>query len=194
MQEENQGTFGIKGGWPLDRVIAEPTQNFDANVHIEFNQQYVRFFRWVRKFSIIDETALSRISGTSAGQGNQARAIKGNIGEFELFAQGVPQRVVYVTRMANLGSIANFGRLHWAGTSMRMENGIAVTDPDAAAWLKAEVRVGRDPDPAVYHEWTNIGREKEVSRPHYEKLTALLDRDLFAIAELAACANDAGGE
>ena len=101
-------------------------------------------------------------------QGNQARAIKGNIGEFELFAQGVPQRVVYVTRMADLGSIANFGRLHWAATSMRMVDGIAVEDPDALVSVKVEVRTGRDEVPDIYHEFTNTGLEKEVTRARYE--------------------------
>ena len=50
-------------------------------------------------------------------------------------------------------------------------------DPKADVWLTAEVRVGRDDDPAVYHEYTNTGREKEVSRATYESLSAVLGRD-----------------
>ena len=60
---------------------------------------------------------------------------------------------------------------------MRLVDGVAVEDPDAEVWLQAEVRVGRDDSPATYHEYTNIGREKEVSRERYEGLTALLNRD-----------------
>ena len=168
VQEENQGTFGIKGGWPLDRVIAEPTQNFDANVHIEFNQQYVRFFRWVRKFSIIDETALSRVSGTSAGQGNQARALLGTISEFEVYGDGFPKRATYRSKITDLGIEQNFGRLFFAATPMRIVGGEAVETPDAEAFVEIEVRTGRDPDPNIYHEYTVTGKEKEVHRDRYE--------------------------
>ncbi len=158
-----------KGGNDLlERVVANVGENFDPTVHIDFPRQYVRFMRWRRQLSLIDEEALSGCRDCGA-QGNQARAIKGNIGEFELFAQGIPQRVVYVTRIADMGTIANFGRLHWAMTAMRMQDGIAVEDPDAVVSVKVEVRSGRDEVPDIYHEFTNTGLEKEVSRERYDK-------------------------
>jgi hypothetical protein len=158
-----------KGGNDLlERVVANVGENHDPTVHIDFPRQYVRFMRWRRQLSLIDEEALSGCRDCGA-QGNQARAIKGNIGEFELFAQGIPQRVVYVTRIADLGTIANFGRLHWAMTAMRMQDGIAVEDPDAAVSVKVEVRSGRDEVPDIYHEFTNTGLEKEVGRERYDK-------------------------
>ena len=132
IQQENQGTFGIKGGWPLATIIAEPTQNFNANVRIGFDQQYVRFFRWVRKFSIIDETALTRITGTSAGQGNQARALLGTISEFEVYGDGFPKRATYRTAITDLGIEQNFGRLLFAATPMRIIDGAAVATPETA--------------------------------------------------------------
>ena len=165
------------GGRDLfEQVIANVGANFDPVVRIDFPRQYVRFFRWRRQTSLADEEALN-ICRDCGGQGNQAIALKGSIGGFEVFGQGIPQRVVYLSQVVDLGQVVNFGRLHWAGTPLRLVDGAVVEDPDAPAWLKARVRVGRDDSPATYHEYTNIGREKEVSREHYESLTAQLNRD-----------------
>ena len=151
----------------LEKVIADVAENLDPTIHLDFPREYVRFIRWRRQLSILDEEALGGCRDCGA-QGNQARAIKGNIGDFELFALGVPQRVIYVTKIADLGSIINFGSLHWAATPMRMANNIAVQDPDAPVSVKVEVRSGRDDTPDIYHEFTNTGLEKEVSRQRYE--------------------------
>ena len=165
------------GGRDLfEQTIANVGANFDPVVRIDFPRQYVRFFRWRRQTSLADEEALN-ICRDCGGQGNQAIALKGSIGGFEVFGQGIPQRVVYLSQVVNLGQVVNFGRLHWSGTPLRLVDGAVVADPDAPVWLKAKVRVGRDDSPATYHEYTNIGREKEVSREHYESLTAQLNRD-----------------
>jgi len=160
----------------FEKVVANVGANFDPTVHIDFQRQYTRFFRWRRQESLADAEALNTCA-TCGGQGNQAIALKGSIGGFEVFAQGIPQRVIYLSQVIDLGRVLNFGRLQWAATPMRQVNGVAVEDPDAEVWVQAEVRVGRDGDPVTYHEYTNIGREKEVPREHYESLTALLNRD-----------------
>ena len=158
-----------KGGNDLlEKVVANVAENFDPTVHIDFPRQYVRFIRWRRQLSVLDEEALSGCRDCGA-QGNQTRAIKGNIGDFELFALGVPQRVIYVTKIVDLGSIANFGRLHWAATPMRMEGDRAIAAPNAPVSVKIEMRTGRGDAPDIYHEFTNTGLEKEVSRERYEK-------------------------
>ena len=168
IQEENSDIFAIKGPLPLARIVAEPTQNFAPDVHIGFDQQYVRFFRWARKFSIIDETALTRVSGSSGGQGNQARSLLGTISEFEVYGEGFPKRATYRSKIIDLGAEQNFGRLFFTATPMRFVAGEAVEAPDARAFAEIEVRTGRDADPNIYHEYTVTGKEKVVSRDHYE--------------------------
>ena len=168
IQEENSEVFAVKGPQPLARIVAEPTENFAPDVHIDFNQQYVRFFRWARKFSIIDETALTRVSGTSGGQGNQARSLLGTISEFEVYGQGFPKRATYRSKIIDLGAEQNFGRLFFTATPMRVIHGEAVEAPDAQAFAEIEVRTGRDDDPNIYHEYTVTGKEKVVSRARYE--------------------------
>ena len=168
IQEENSEIFAVKGPQPLARVVAAPTENFAPDVHIGFDQQYVRFFRWARKFSIIDETALTRVSGTAGGQGNQARSLLGTISEFEVYGKGFPKRATYRSKIIDLGAEQNFGRLFFAATPMRVVAGEAVEAPDARAFVEVEVRTGRDDDPNIYHEYTVTGKEKVVSRARYE--------------------------
>ena len=160
----------------FEQVVANVAENYDPTVHIDFPRQYARFFRWRRQLSLVDEEAYD-ICRDCGGQGNQARALKGSVGGYEVFAHGIPQRVVYLSKIVDLGQVVNFGRLHWSATPMRLRDGAPVEDSEAEVWVMAELRTGRDDDPATYHEFTNISREKVVSRERYEELSPQLNRE-----------------
>jgi len=177
------------GVLPLEKIVAEVGENFESDIRIDFPKQYVRFVRYARKLSDLDAEDLNRCGQTvvgenadnaqatregCAGQGNLAVALKGTIADFELFGEGVPKRVLYKTKITDLGLEQNFGRLFFAATPMRMVDGVAVETPDANAWVEIEVRAGRDDDPNLYHEFTILGGEKVVSRERYEN--ELIDR------------------
>ena len=146
---------------PLSTVIADVNSNFEPHVRIDFTRQYLRFFRYRRTLSLLDEDA-------QAKSGNVAIALIGSISEFQLFAQGVPRQAIYKTKITDLGEPVNFGRLFWQATKFRMVDGTPVETPDAAAQVKIEMRTGLDDDPAVYHEYMDTGLERVVSRDHYE--------------------------
>ena len=146
---------------PLSTVIADVNSNFEPQVRIDFARQYLRFFRYRRTLSLLDEEA-------QAKSGNVAIALIGSISEFQLFAQGVSQRAMYKTKITDLGEPVNFGRLFWQETKFRMVDGTPVETPDAAAQIKIEIRTGLDEDPAVYHEYMDTGLERVVARDHYE--------------------------
>lgn len=143
----------------LKTLVADVPLNFDANVQLEFPKKYVRFIRLQRKPSIDDKTFAS----------GQANVQQGTIGEFELKGAGVPRRVIYVSKIIDLGRTVTFGNLHWHATPMRYVDGVAVEAPDARAGLRIEVRSGRTPDPNIYHEFTDTGAERVVTRARYEK-------------------------
>ncbi len=149
---------------PLSTVIADVDNNFTPQVRIDFNRQYLRFFRYRRRLSLLDEDRV----GLTAANALVAFALIGSISEFQLFAQGVPQRAIYKTKITDLGEPVNFGRLFWQATKFRMVDGTPVETPNAAAQLKVEVRTGLDEDPAVYHEYMDTRLERVVSRDHYE--------------------------
>ena len=149
---------------PLSTVIADVDNNFTPQVRIDFNRQYLRFFRYRRRLSLLDEDRV----GLTAANALVAFALIGSISEFQLFAQGVPQRAIYKTKITDLGEPVNFGRLFWQATKFRMVDGTPVETPNAAAQLKVEVCTGLDEDPAVYHEYMDTRLERVVSRDHYE--------------------------
>ena len=142
----------------LETLVSDVPLNFAANVQLGFPKQYVRFIRLRRKPSIDDKTFAS----------GQANVQQGTIGEFELKGAGVPKRVFYVSKIIDLGRTVNFGRLFWDATPMRMVDGAPVEAADARAALDISVRSGRDPDPNVYHEFTDTGAERTVSRQRFE--------------------------
>ncbi len=151
-------------------VIASVPENFSANVQIEFPRQYVRFVRYKRLTSLLDGAA-GNTNSTSSGQ-----AFAGTIADFELFAEGVPRRAVYRSRIFDLGQAFNLGRLHWAATPMRMVDGELVDVDSAAVKVVVEVRSGRDADPNIYHEYTDRGGEEVVARERYDLVLQPLER------------------
>jgi hypothetical protein len=145
----------------LPTLIAEVQENLEPRVQIPFQRQYVRFARFRRLVSLVDQV---NANANSAG----GVALSGSVGDFELFAWGVPQRVNMLTQIADLGRKVNFGRLHWSATPMRVVGGVAIEDPDADVGISFLVRTGLDADPNVYHEFTEKSKEKVVSRQRYE--------------------------
>ncbi len=141
----------------LGNVIADVPINFEPEVEIQFPHQYVRFVRYLRKSSVLDEQRTT-----------DSNAVRGTIAEFLLKGHGVPKRVVYLSKILELDREVNFGRLGWSARGMRMVDGLPVEVEDADAWVEVEVRVGRDADPNIYHEYTDSGKEFSVTREHYE--------------------------
>ena len=153
-----------EGDYPQIGVqIADVQENFDTKVKIDFLRQYVRFIRYKRQTSTQD---LSTVSILDFGTGTAAQ---GTIGDFELFGEGVPRRVLYTTRILDLGEELNFGRLFWTATPIRRVGDEDLIDPGADVAVEIGVRTGRDDDPNVYYEYTDKGLEGIVSRDRYER-------------------------
>jgi len=146
----------------LETLIDRRPQNFDAHVRTSFPKQYVRYLRFKR---IITER--TRGSGVRLG----------TIGDFELWAEGVPKRALYSSKIIELEQEVNFGRIFWHATPMRMIDGQAEPAPDAAVSVQIEMRSGRDADPNIYHEFTDSGEEVVVTRQHFENQLKPPDSD-----------------
>lgn len=146
-----------RGYYRLSTLIADVPVNFETEVEIGFPHQYVRFVRYLRKSSVLDE------QGTT-----DSNTVRGTIAEFLLKGRGVPKRVVYRTKILELGQEVNFGRIGWSARGMRMVDGVPTEVDDADAWVEVEARTGRDDDPNIYHEYTDSGKEFPVTRQHFE--------------------------
>ena len=61
---------------PFQQVVASVAENLDPTVHVDFPRQYVRYFRWRRQLSVLDEEAVD-ICPTCGGAGRPGPCAQG---------------------------------------------------------------------------------------------------------------------
>ncbi len=146
---------------PIGEVIVEARENVVPKIAAEFPLQYVRYVRYKRKNSILDEA-------TNQSLGHSGTARKGTVAEFFLWGEGIPKRATYKTVIFDLGTVVNFGRLFWKATPMRLVDGVAEEAPDANVQIEVEARTGVDADPDIYYEFTDMGTRVVVEQARYQ--------------------------
>ena len=146
---------------PIGEIIAEARENVIPKIAADFPLQYVRYVRYKRKSSILDEA-------TNQSSGHSGTARKGTVAEFFLWGEGIPKRATYKTVIFDLGTVVNFGRLFWKATPMRLVDGVAEEAPDANVQIEIEARTGIDADPDIYYEFTDMGTRVVVERARYQ--------------------------
>lgn len=146
---------------PIGTVIAEARENVSAKISANFPLQYVRYVRYKRKNSILDEA-------TNQSSGHSGTARKGTVAEFFLWGEGIPKRATYKTTIFDLGPVVNLGRLFWQATPMRLVDGVAEEAPDANVWIEVEARTGIDASPDIYYEYTDMGTRVVVEQGRYQ--------------------------
>ena len=152
------------------REIADVRENFSADVRHLFPRQYVRYARYIRRLSQLEAAQIAALSISSQAVHAKGQAHKGTIGDFELYGEGVPQRVVYKTLIFDLGQPVNFGRLSWSATPLRMADGVPVAAPQAPVVVQIEARAGTDPGPDIYYEFTDMGTRVVVDQIRYQEV------------------------
>ena len=146
---------------PIGEIIAEARENVISKIAADFPLQYVRYVRYKRKNSILDEA-------TNQSSGHSGTARKGTVAEFFLWGEGIPKRATYKTVIFDLGTVVNFGRLFWKATPMRLVDGVAEEAPDANVQIEVEARTGIDADPDIYYEFTDMGTRVVVEQARYQ--------------------------
>ena len=146
---------------PIGEVIVEARENVVPKIAADFPLRYVRYVRYKRKNSILDEA-------TNQSSGHSGTARKGTVAEFFLWGEGIPKRSTYKTVIFDLGTVVNFGRLFWKATPMRLVDGVAEEAPDANVQIEVEARTGIDADPDIYYEFTDMGTRVVVEQARYQ--------------------------
>jgi len=146
---------------PIGEVIVEARENVVPKIAADFPYQYVRYVRYKRKNSILDEA-----TNQSAGHSGTAR--KGTVAGVFHWGEGIPKRATYKTVIFDLGTVVNFGQLFWQATPMRLVNGVAEEAPDAKVQIEVEARTGIDANPDVYYEFTDMGTRVVVEQSRYQ--------------------------
>ena len=146
---------------PIGEVIVEARENVVPKIAADFPLQYVRYVRYKRKNSILDEA-------TNQSRGHSGTARRGTVAEFFLWGEGIPKRATYKTVIFDLGTVVNFGRLYWKATPMRLVDGVAEEAPDANVQIEVEARTGIDANPDIYYEFTDMGTRVVVEQARYQ--------------------------
>ena len=146
---------------PIGEIIVEARENVVPKIAADFPLQYVRYVRYKRKNSILDEA-------TNQSSGHSGTARKGTVAEFFLWGEGIPKRATYKTVIFDLGTVVNFGRLFWKATPMRLVDGVAEEAPDANVQIEVEARTGIDANPDIYYEFTDMGTRVVVEQARYQ--------------------------
>ena len=159
--DTNNDVLHTPNGPPIGEIIAEARENVVPKIVADFPLQYVRYVRYKRKNSILDEA-------TNQSSGHSGTARKGTVAEFFLWGEGIPKRATYKTVIFDLGTVVNFGRLFWKATPMRLVNGVAEEAPDANVQIEVEARTGIDSNPDIYYEFTDMGTRVVVEQARYQ--------------------------
>ena len=146
---------------PIGPIIAEARENVSSKISAHFPLQYVRYVRYKRKNSILDEA-------TNQSSGHSGTARKGTVAEFFLWGEGIPKRATYKTTIFDLGPVVNLGRLFWKATPMRIVGGVAEEALDANVRVEVEARTGIDASPDIYYEYTDMGTRVVVEQGRYQ--------------------------
>ena len=159
--DTNNDVLHTPYGPPIGEIIAEARENVNPKIVADFSLQYVRYVRYKRKNSILDEA-------TNQSSGHSGTARKGTVAEFFLWGEGIPKRATYKTVIFDLGTVVNFGRLFWKATPMRLVDGVAEEAPDAKVQIEVEARTGVDANPDIYYEFTDMGTRVVVEQARYQ--------------------------
>lgn len=98
------------------------------------------------------------------------------IAEFQVYGAGFAPRGEYLSKVIDLGELANYGRLEWTLVKLRHEGDSLAVAPSAEAGISVRMRTGTDVTPQVYYKIVNqyTKERQEVSAEEYNKLAPSL--------------------
>lgn len=157
--------FLLEGSEPIPKrtlatVIEETQSNTKSQVDVSFPLQPARFIRL--DLSLADQFY--------------------SMAEFQVYGEGVPTNVRYVSTAIPLGEPVNFGEITYSFRPLRRdrEADALLSDPEGAARLLLEVRSGIDDTPQAYYIVDDFGRDREVTQTEWQR-AALPRRESLAV-------------
>lgn len=157
--------FLLEGSEPIPKrtlatVIEETKSNTKSQVDVSFPVQPARFIRL--DLSLADQFY--------------------SMAEFQVYGEGVPTKVRYVSTAIPLGEPVNLGKITYAFRSLRRdrEADALIDDPEGAARLLLEVRSGTDDTPLAYYIVDDFGRDREVTAAEWQR-ASLPRRESLAV-------------
>ena len=146
--------FLLEGSEPIPKrtlatLIEETKSNTKSRVDVSFPLQSARFIRL--DLSLADQFY--------------------SMAEFQVYGEGVPTEVNYVSTAIPLDEPVNFGAITYSFRSLRRdrEADVLVEDPEGDARLLIETRSGTDDTPLAYYVVDDFGRDKEATESEWQR-------------------------
>ncbi|MCE2449298.1 MAG: T9SS type A sorting domain-containing protein [Candidatus Latescibacteria bacterium] len=146
--------FLLEGSEPIPKrtlatLIEETKSNTKSRVDVSFPPQPARFIRL--DLSLADQFY--------------------SMAEFQVYGEGVPTKVNYVSTAIPLDEPVNFGEITYFFRSLRRdrEADVLVEDPEGDARLLIETRSGTDDTPLAYYVVDDFGRDKEATESEWQR-------------------------
>ncbi len=146
--------FLLEGSEPVPKrtlatLIEETKSNTKSQVDVSFPLQPARFIRL--DLSLADQFY--------------------SMAEFQVYGEGVPTEVNYVSTAIPLDEPVNFGAITYSFRSLRRdrEADVLVADPQGDARLLLETRSGTDDTPLAYYVVDDFGRDQEATESEWQR-------------------------
>ena len=146
--------FLLEGSEPIPKrtlatLIEETKSNTKSQVDVSFPLQPARFIRL--DLSLADQFY--------------------SMAEFQVYGEGVPTNVNYVSTAIPLDEPVNFGEITYSFRSLRRDKEVdaLVDDPAGGARLLLETRSGTDDTPLAYYIVDDFGRDKEATESEWQR-------------------------
>ncbi|MYI61827.1 MAG: hypothetical protein F4105_09205, partial [Gemmatimonadetes bacterium] len=146
--------FLLEGSEPIPKrtlatLIEETKSNTKSRVDVSFPLQPARFIRL--DLSLADQFY--------------------SMAEFQVYGEGVPTNVNYVSTAIPFDEPVNFGEITYSFRALRRdrEADVLVEDPEGDARLLIETRSGTDDTPLAYYVVDDFGRDKEATESEWQR-------------------------
>jgi hypothetical protein len=147
------------GGYqPLEILLKHVPQNLQAVINIEFQPQYLQFFR------------IMFYPDGSNTPGDPAIFSKYSLADFEIYGRGFVPKAKWVSKVIDMEQIVNIGSVRYGESKWRKEAGNLLPAPEAPAHIQVAIRTGLDDTPISYRTYNDLQEKIEISRSGYEKL------------------------
>ena len=167
---------------PLEEVLFTTRQHYEPSgvIGIDFPLRFYRFFR-LRAFPdswddcVVANPAVVRTAECCAGSMGPGWRdfpcfIRLAWAEMEIYGRGFVPEASWESRVVDLGSEFNFGRVLFHASRWRRDGGQLVPAPEAAAWAEVALRTGVDDDPTAWFGFDKRGGHVQVTAEEYETL------------------------
>ena len=167
------------GGYrPLPIALDRVESNFKVEAEASWPLQNLRLIRYIpladdlgpriQRAGGFDPEAFQ--AGSSETQKQPHYIEKYGLAELELYGRGIVPKATWESKVVDLGTVANVGRVHFGVSRWRREGDRLVEAPAAKVTANVMLKVGLDDTPRAFYTYDQMGQLVETTPDDFENL------------------------